>query len=226
MISFMKVKICGIRTPEEAMSIANLNVDALGVVVGFDQTLAPDNIQVETARAIVEATKKLAHRIDIFLLTNTVDPHTNIRWAKAIKPSHIQLTADMSPEDVVKIKKSLPRLNIVKVIPVLNEEAILIAQAYEKTGSLQALLLDSKVIDYMTGASGKTHDWSISRKIVTNSRLPIWLAGGLRVTNLQSAIDTVGPYGVDVQQVCKMLIDQKIMILISNFYRNSSPELE
>jgi phosphoribosylanthranilate isomerase len=105
----------------------------------------------------------------------------------------------------------------VKVIAVLNEEAILIAQAYEKTGSLQALLLDSKVIDYMTGASGKTHDWSISRKIVTNSRLPIWLAGGLRVTNLQSVIDTVGPYGVDVQTGVQNADRSKNYDLISNF---------
>ena len=48
------------------------------------------------------------------------------------------------------------------------------------------------------GGTGVTHDWSISKRIVDRSPLPVFLAGGLSVENVKEAIDAVSPFGVDV----------------------------
>jgi len=48
------------------------------------------------------------------------------------------------------------------------------------------------------GATGLTHDWTISRKIVETCNSPVILAGGLNPGNVAEAIKIVCPWGVDV----------------------------
>ena len=42
------------------------------------------------------------------------------------------------------------------------------------------------------------HDWSISRRIVEDSPVPVFLAGGLTPANVAEAIRSVRPFGVDL----------------------------
>jgi phosphoribosylanthranilate isomerase len=49
-----------------------------------------------------------------------------------------------------------------------------------------------------SGATGKVHDWQISRRLVASSAKPFILAGGLNAGNVHQAIRTVRPAGVDV----------------------------
>jgi len=48
------------------------------------------------------------------------------------------------------------------------------------------------------GGTGKTHDWSLSAKIVANCKVPVVLAGGLTPQNVMEAIHIVRPFAVDV----------------------------
>jgi phosphoribosylanthranilate isomerase len=48
------------------------------------------------------------------------------------------------------------------------------------------------------GGTGRVHDWGVSRAICDAVRLPVFLAGGLRASNVAEAIETVRPFGVDV----------------------------
>ena len=60
------------------------------------------------------------------------------------------------------------------------------------------IILDTQAVDIPgIGASGKTHDWNISRAIVQQSRVPVILAGGLSPENVGEAIRAVRPWGVD-----------------------------
>ena len=49
-----------------------------------------------------------------------------------------------------------------------------------------------------SGATGKTHDWAISRRLVQASPKPVILAGGLNPGNVGAATRAVRPAGVDV----------------------------
>ena len=61
-----------------------------------------------------------------------------------------------------------------------------------------ALVLDSRTADRL-GGTGRTHDWSVSARIVAAvAPLPVYLAGGLRPENVAEAIARVHPAGVDV----------------------------
>ncbi len=61
-----------------------------------------------------------------------------------------------------------------------------------------AIILDSR--DAATGhigATGLTHDWSISARIAQAASVPVILAGGLTPENVAEAIRVVRPAGVD-----------------------------
>ena len=47
------------------------------------------------------------------------------------------------------------------------------------------------------GALGRTHDWSLSRRIVDDVGILVILAGGLGLDNVAAAIAAVRPAGVD-----------------------------
>jgi len=51
--------------------------------------------------------------------------------------------------------------------------------------------------DRQIGGLGRTHDWSISRRIVDEVGVPVILAGGLDADNVVAAIAAVRPAGVD-----------------------------
>jgi len=48
-----------------------------------------------------------------------------------------------------------------------------------------------------SGATGKVHNWEISRRLVEISEMPVILAGGLNSENVFEAIVKVKPAGVD-----------------------------
>lgn len=194
----MKSKICGIRTPEEALNTARFHPSAIGILVGFDKEIAPNAISEEQAHSIVETLRTQPFYIETFLLTDKDDPETNIHLAKTVGSSHIQLLGDVTPEGIKRIKEALPELKIVKVIHITGPESLKLARRYEAINDLDALLLDSRE-GRVRGGTGKIHDWSISAEIARASNLHVWLAGGLKVSNLREAMKTVKPYGVDVE---------------------------
>ena len=66
---------------------------------------------------------------------------------------------------------------------------------------VDALLLDSgnpTLPVKELGGTGRTHDWSISRRIREAVRVPVFLAGGLTPENVGHAIEEVGAFGLDL----------------------------
>jgi phosphoribosylanthranilate isomerase len=85
---------------------------------------------------------------------------------------------------------------MMRSVPVVDERSVALACDYE--GVTDFLLLDSfRPADRQVGALGVTHDWSISRRIVEEVRVPVLLAGGLGPDNVTDAIRAVRPAGVD-----------------------------
>jgi len=88
------------------------------------------------------------------------------------------------------------RLPVVTVCCIASRE-----EAREVAPLVDALLLDSgnqKLPVKELGGTGRTHDWSLSRRIRESAGRPVFLAGGLNAANVGDAIRAVTPFGVDL----------------------------
>jgi phosphoribosylanthranilate isomerase len=93
----------------------------------------------------------------------------------------------------------MPGVKLVQVIHVIDAESLQldIAVAHD----VDAILMDSGNPDLQVkelGGTGRRHDWTISRQIREAVDVPVWLAGGLNPDNAREAIETVGPFALDL----------------------------
>ncbi len=97
------------------------------------------------------------------------------------------------------LRKELPGVKLVQVIHIQDNKSV--QQAHRASEYVDALLLDSGnpgLARKELGGTGRVHDWSLSKEIRERVDVPVYLAGGLNAQNVRQAIETVGPFAVDV----------------------------
>jgi len=190
----MLVQIYEVRTPEEAIALTRLGVDRIGVLVG--NGAFPRELDADRAREVFAATPSEAKRVALSL---SADPNEVARVIEATQPDIIHVGAAvelLSAADTRLLKAEFPDVLIMRAIPIIDRASIDYARAYR--GIADYLLLDSHDPgDRQIGALGRTHDWSISRRIVDEVEVPAILAGGLGADNVAAGIAAVRPAGVD-----------------------------
>lgn len=190
----MKIQIYTMQTPEETAAVAAAGVDMVGITPS--NRGLPGEVSVATARHIVQAVAGQVRRV---ALTIESDAGLIIEMVRAVEPDVLHLCGmpgDLPPEAVAELRKALPGVQIMQAVSVAGSDAIATARAYEPVSDY--LILDTSAPDIPgVGASGKTHDWNISRAIVQQTNIPVILAGGLAPDNVADAIRAVQPWGVD-----------------------------
>jgi len=190
------IQIYAFTDPETAVQAAQLGVDQIGFVAGeYDQVYG--ELSFTRAREIVKALPNTAVSV---ALTMSADVNEILRMADAVQPNIIHIASDMNlvgTRKLAKLRARLPaEIRLMKAIAVQDESSISATKEFEPVSDL--LLLDSSYAGFPgVGATGLTHDWSISRRIVESTSIPIILAGGLSNQNVVQAIETVYPTGVD-----------------------------
>jgi phosphoribosylanthranilate isomerase len=94
---------------------------------------------------------------------------------------------------------ALPGIALVQVVHVVDAASVDYAVA--AAAHVDALLLDSGNLSLAVrqlGGTGRTHDWTLSRRIRDAIGIPLFLAGGLSPANVAEAIATVQPFGLDL----------------------------
>lgn len=190
----MLVQIYEVQTPEEAVALARLGVDHIGVLVGDGGF--PRELTTDRASALFAALPTGAKRVALSL---SADPAEIARVVEQTRPDIIHIGAAVelfSVRDTQVLKTALPDVRVMRAIPIVDEASIECARDYR--GVADFLLLDSHDPgDRQIGARGRVHDWSISRRIVDEAGVPAILAGGLDPDNVAAAIAAVRPSGVD-----------------------------
>lgn len=159
----------------------------------------PSGPGIITNETIAAITATLPPAISSFLLTSETVASNIILHHQLVHTNTIQIVDALSEGTYQQIKKALPSVKIVQVIHVLNEHSVTEALAIAE--QVDALLLDSgnpNLDVKVLGGTGKTHNWNLSKMIVDQSSVPVFLAGGINAENVRSAIDTVQPFGIDL----------------------------
>ena len=191
----MHVQIYAMKTPEEARLTLEAGADMLGVVVGLHER-TPDEVNFEQAQRIFAAIPPTCTRVGLTIETRL---DTIIQMAEATEPDILHLSGPIDklpPDRVADLRRRLPGLPIMQALPVTGPEAVDLALAYERTSDYFLLDTNDETLNVI-GATGATHDWSVSREIVAAVDVPVILAGGLSPENVAEAIRVVRPWGVD-----------------------------
>jgi phosphoribosylanthranilate isomerase len=188
------IKICCISSPEEAQLAIRAGASALGLVSAM-----PSGPGVIDEDLITEIATLVPPGIHTFLLTSRQDAASIVAQHRRCLTTTLQLVDELPEAELITLRRKLPGVQLVQVIHVIDEASV--AQALAVAPRVDALLLDSgnpALTIKELGGTGRTHDWSLSRRIVRDAGVPVFLAGGLGAHNVAEAIRAVQPHGLDL----------------------------
>jgi phosphoribosylanthranilate isomerase len=208
----IRVKICGLSTPETVKAAIEAGADSLGF--NF-YARSPRSISLETAtelaRLVPPSVLKVALAVD-------ADNATLDAIVAALAPDILQLHGDETPERLVELK-SRYGITLMKVIAVSGPEDPARASIYRDSADL--LLFDAKAPKSMEnalpGGNGLVFDWSLIAG--QKPETPWMLSGGLTPENVGEAIRTTGAEAVDVSSGVEDAPGRKNPELIAKFIR-------
>lgn len=188
------VKVCCIASAQEAELAINFGASAVGLVGRMPSGPGPIDDQL-----IRQIAASVPQPVATFLLTCETKAEDIIAHYHRTYTSTIQLVDALPEKSYTSIRNVLPAVKLVQVIHVTGDESL--DEALSVSEHVDALLLDSgnpKAAVKELGGTGRVHNWSISRRIVEQTRVPVFLAGGLHAGNVKQALDDVRPYALDL----------------------------
>jgi phosphoribosylanthranilate isomerase len=216
----VKVKICANTSIEEAQMCLDAGADIIGILVGQEHA-SNDFVDRDKAKEICEYVNK---RCDLSLVTHLTNADEIINITNYIGNNIIQLHSDIDESEVEKIKNKLPNVELVRLIHVASDGTI--CTDYNKMKYADYYLLDSfNIKTNQVGGTGLIHDWKKSGELIKLLDKPTFLAGGLNPDNVQLAIETAKPYGVDVNSGCKNEYGKKDREKVKQFVENAKNDV-
>ena len=208
------IQIAGVIDKAEAEMLITSGVQYLGFPLRL--TVNKEDLTDEEARDIICSFPKNIHGVLITYL-NTAEEI--ILLAKNICADTVQIHGKIKIDEIKKLRKEAGDLFIIKSLVVRQDNFedlkndIMLFTPY-----VNAFITDT--FDPATGAegaTGKIHDWNISRELVRLSERPVILAGGLNPENVREAIEFVHPAGVDIHTGVENSSGRKDETLVKKF---------
>lgn len=172
-----KIKLCGLSRIIDIETANELNVDYIGFVFASNSKRYIDK---PTAKNLKEKLNKNIKAVGVFVNENI---ETIIDYITKDMIDIVQLHGDEN-NDYINELKTIIHKPIIKAFKISSEKDISLAN----DSIADYILLDSGAGD------GKVFDWNLIKDINRN----YFLAGGLTIDNVSSAIKTLKPYAVDV----------------------------
>jgi anthranilate synthase/indole-3-glycerol phosphate synthase/phosphoribosylanthranilate isomerase len=224
----VRVKVCGVRTPEAALAAAQAGVDFIGLI------FAPASrrcVSVAQARAIVVAVETFRERDGVVKLGGpTVVAGAEAattwftEWAGALdaacdsnqsQPLCVGVFLDQDATEMNRIANAVgldlmqlhgnesPETIAACVRPVIKVAHVEVDSESVAAETLppagaSAAVLLDTKVQGILGGTGRTFDWPLAQRLSASTGRPFILAGGLTPDNVADAIEAGQPWGVDV----------------------------
>jgi len=212
----VRVKICGLRDPKQALKVAQMGADA----IGLNFAKSPRWVSPEQARAITDILPPMVWSVGVFV---DDDAEVVSRVAERTGISAAQLHGDEPPEIVDAL--SVP---VIKAFRVRGADWIDEVDAWlsgvQSRSHVKAILLDAFSKE-ARGGTGTQFNWEWVAAARSAGRLagipPLILSGGLDPANVSDAIDVVQPWAVDVSSGVESAPGVKDLEKIAAFMRRA-----
>lgn len=189
------IQVAGVIDVEEANMLMACGVDYLGFPLRL-----PVNKEDLTEEQAIEVIKEIRQPNKAVLITYLSDSQEIIRFCDKLNINIVQLHGKITMEQIKRLKTERPDIEVIKSLVVYGDNYCDLINTVQSLSTWVDIFI-TDTFDPVTGASGatgKTHDWEISKKIISISPKPIILAGGLNPANVRQAIIETNPAGVDV----------------------------
>ena len=179
----LRVKICGLRRPEDIEMANRLRPD----YAGFVFAKSPRRVRPGEAAALCRMLRPEIGAVGVF----ADEPAAEVALAaRACRLTAVQLHGREDADYIRTLRGLLPAgCRVWKAARVRGAGDI---ESARQCGA-DLLLLDAFVPD-AAGGTGKTFDWALAQDVPQ----PFFLAGGLNAQNVEQAVRTAHPAGVDV----------------------------
>lgn len=196
----LKLKVCGMKYPENIRAAAALHPDYLGFI--FYEN-SPRNFQGEIPKIDLNIKKTgvfVNASVDFILAKvkkyqfQAIQLHGNERpeFCAELKAALNETKSDDSIENNIKINKKSASIEIIKVFSIKDEFIFNRLKPFE--GNVDYFLFDSKGKN--KGGNGFTFNWGILKKYPSNT--PFFLSGGIgleeveQIAEFQSYLQKIG----------------------------------
>ena len=195
-----KVKICGTTSIHDACLASDAGADYSGVLVD----VASSERSLTTTQAVEIASNSPIPTVLLLYNRTTSDIQEAV---SQIQPFAVQLLGQEPPQQVQELKRVVAcQLWKSVYLPTGSPENVDMSavrtqmQAYRDVGADYLLFdtVDISVDPPRYGGTGKRYDWRTAAELISESPLPVYLAGGIRPENVKAAIETINPYGIDL----------------------------
>ena len=180
----MRIKVCGLKQPENIKAVAALKPDYMGFIC-----YGPSPRYIDTlSSGALQAIPGNIHKTGVFV-------NETAEIISALIDQYgfdtIQLHGDESPEFAAAFKG---RATVIKAFGVDNDFDFSKLTAY--AGHVDYFMFDTKTSIY--GGSGKAFNWDILNKYTLNT--PFFLSGGISPDNIEEVKNITHPqfYAVDL----------------------------
>ena len=185
------VKICGITTLDQAIQVAELGVNAIGIISVEE---SPRYISPDKKQEIFKTIKFLYPHVErVSVLKNSPIESIIKNCLGEPNESIIQLHGDEDIDYIQKLKQKIPNISLWKAFRIKNKKDLDKIKTYENF--VEAILLDSWNKETY-GGSGKRINQTYLEEI--SFRKPWWLAGGVSKEWLEEILKKIQPNGIDV----------------------------
>ncbi|WP_091465929.1 phosphoribosylanthranilate isomerase [Paenarthrobacter nitroguajacolicus] len=188
------IQVAGIIDQAEADLLVGCGVDWLGFPLRLPSGM--DDISESDAHSILR--RLPADRAGV-LVSYLTDADEIAKYCDWLGFSAVQLHGEVSVTEISKLRRLRPDLGVLKSL-IVRESNIkeLLTQVDATQEHVDMFITDTfHEATGARGATGRTHDWSVSEQLVARSERPLMLAGGLTPENVGDAIRAVQPAAVD-----------------------------
>ena len=174
-----RIKICGLRRPEDIAAVNEARPDYCGFIVEYPKSRR--SIDRTTLRELVRGLREKIVPVGVFV--------------NATK----ELVAELLEEGTIQIAQlhGQESQEYIQELKVLTEKPLIQAfsiKSKEDVERARESVADYILLDQGSGGTGKVFDWSLEGEVGR----PYFLAGGLDVENLREAIGLLHPWAVDL----------------------------
>lgn len=189
------IQVAGVIDSAEAKMLMSLGVEYLGFPLRLP--VNKEDLTEEEAAVVI---KEIRPPHKAVLITYLDDALEIITFCDKLNVKIVQLHGRIERDQLIKLKELRPDIQVIKSLVVTGSNL----PELESIVMGLSPWIDMYITDTFdpstgaSGATGKTHDWNISRKLVELSPKPVIIAGGLNPSNVKQAILATKPAGVDV----------------------------